>query len=149
MPITPAAIIRKLQKRIGDDDEDARIWDDDQLGEWVEAGMAEYTFGARDIDSATSDDLTQMFKLAHSSAMYELASNTALFFAWKDQQEEIDKSMTPESCRRIGKDLWEQVIAHRKAKEEGIGEDEEEKDRAQGGIMDMTTPERSGARDWY
>lgn len=148
MTTTPAAYIRKLQKRVGDDDEDARLWDDDQLGEWIEAGMSEYTYGGRDINSATDDDVTASLMLAHSSAMYELASNAALFFKWKDQQKEIDKSMTPEMCRRIGKDLWERVMAHRKAKDANVGE-AEEKDRAQGGVIEMDIPGRPAGRDWY
>lgn len=149
MPTTPASYIRKLRHRLGDEDSDSYIWTDDQLGEWIEAGMEEYTYGARDITAAIEDDVTAALMLAHSSAMYELASNASLFFAWKDQQKEIDKSMTPEMCRRIGKDLWERVMAQRKAKGDNVGGAEEEKDRAQGGIMQMEIPERATRRDWF
>jgi hypothetical protein len=110
--------------------------------------MEEYTYGNRTINEAEGDDATAALMLAHSTAMYELASNAALFFRWKDQQEEIDKSMTPEMCRRIGKDLWERVMAQRKAKEEGVGESEG-KNQAQGGQMDMNVPDRTSPRTWY
>lgn len=149
----PSAHIDALRKRIGDTstDESAQVWADEQLDEWIAQGISEWTYGARSEadDNLTLDDVDMSLKLAHSSAMYELATGTALFFKWRDQQKDIDKSMTPESCRRIGKDLWEQVNAHRKAKHDALGEP---KLRAHGGISQFdagsTLADRTRERGW-
>src|SRR5262245_10928291 len=112
-------LIARFRQMIGDLVVESQVWTDDQSGECIDEGFLEYTYGARTEgdETASVDDTTQSLKLARSYAMYELASNTALFFKWRDQQKDIDKSMTPEMCRRIGKDLHEQVMGHRKAKD--------------------------------
>jgi hypothetical protein len=133
-----SSYIPDLRQRIGDTDPNPakQVWSDEQLDEWLDGGFSEWTYGSRSeaAGDLTSDDITQGMKLAHSSAMYELATGTAAFFKWKDQQKEFDRSMTPESCRRIGKDLWEQVNQHRKGVQTLVT-DEAGRKIAQGGLM--------------
>ena len=148
-----SAYIDDLRKRIGDTDPDPakQVWADDQLDQWIAQGISEWSYGARSEDAGNLEDgdVNMGLKLAHSSAMYELASGTALFFKWRDQQKEIDKSATPESCRRIGKDLWEQVNKQRQDKKRSTEEDPARR-VAQGGTMQFDpgsgfsdrTPER-------
>ena len=144
-------LIDKLRELLGDIDQDSEVWDDAQLSAMIDEGVSEYTYGQRTHADGSDDDITQGMKLARSIAMYELASNTALFFKWRDQQKEIDKSMTPEMARRIGKDLHAQVMQHRKAKDNNEGE--QERATAQGGIAQFdagtTAAERTEARRWF
>ena len=151
-----SAFIEELRRRVGDTDPDPtkQLWSDDQLDEWIAQGMSEWTYGERVEASGTlsRDDIDQGLKLAHSSAMYELATGTVLFFKWRDQHKEMDKTMTPESCRRIGKDLWEQVNQHRKDREAKTDKDPQRK-VAQGGVAQFdagsTATARTPERPWY
>lgn len=150
MSVSPE-LVERARQFLGDTGEpEDWIWSNTQIEEFVAAGYSEYSYGVRDSTSLLVDDHTQGLKLARSYALYELATNTALFFKWRDQQKDVDRSMTPEMCRRIGKDLWEQVMRHREsmAVVVGIGG----RNVPQGGILQMnpgkTASDRTVERPW-
>lgn len=141
-------LISRARKMLGDDDPDPAnwIWETAQVGEFIDQGFSEYTYGVRDSSSTDPDDVTQGMKLARSYALYELATNTALFFKWRDSNQDVDRSMTPEMARRIGKDLWEQVMKHREEKGKSVGV--EGKSKPQGGMMTFSPGDRTQGRAW-
>lgn len=142
-----AATIIDLRTLLGDNDADNEVWGDTQLGLFIDEGYSEYTYGERTEANGTKDDRTQALKLAKARAYEELHSNTALFFKWKDQSKEVDRTMTPDTCRLMAKDLWTQVMAHRTALQNRTGV--LDANRAQGTNMQMTEPGRHPPRTWY
>ncbi len=146
------ATITDLRTLMGDTDTEAEIWSDAQLNLFIDMGYSEYTYGQRaevaaaPLTAGTPDDRTQALKLAKVQAYEALHRDTVLFFKWKNQQKEIDRTMTPESCRLMAKDIWAQVNAHRTSKEGLVGEEATAK--PQGTNMQMVIPDRTAPRPW-
>lgn len=142
------ATITDLRTLLGDTDTENEIWSNAQLGLFIDLGYGEYTYGKRtEADGGTADDRVQAIKLAKVQAYEELHRDTSLFFKWKTQQKEVDRTMTPETCRLMAKDIWMQVHAHRKSLEAQIGDPDTK--RAQGTNMQFGDPGRPNVRGWY
>lgn len=147
-----AATITRFRKVVGDTDTASELWTDSQLSDFIDDGVVEYTFGESTTwEAAGDDEKVQGFKLAHVTVLRELATDVMLFFKWKDQNKEVDKSMTPGNAGRLAKEIHAEVMAHRKAKKADT--DTEERKRAQGGKMDLdpgsAQSDRTSARGWY